>query len=287
MSRGVLIFAHNNRDIDYVSLALIAGKLAAKNLKVPVSLAVDSDTLGHIISSEIKKQVFDTFDRVIKTEIDMRSKNQRLLYDGESKKTISFINDSRSTAYEITPYDRTLLIDSDLFLFSDRLGQYWEVDSDVMISESFFNARIEEQHILDTRISETGPRLRWATAVMFTKNQRSKVFFDLVTHVRDRYRFYSELYKFNPRIYRNDIAFSVAKHILDDFSEDAENHLPPILSVIDRDQLIEVKKNGRLIFLIGDERNPSTNKLASIINTDVHIMNKSSILRNYKNLIDL
>jgi len=287
MNRGVLIFAHNNRDIDYVSLALIAGKLAAKNLKVPVSLAVDSDTLGHIISSEIKKQVFDTFDRIIKTEIDIHSKNQRLLYDGESKKTISFINDSRSTAYEITPYDRTLLIDSDLFLFSNQLGQYWEVDSDVMISESFFNVRIEEQHILDTRISETGPRLRWATAVMFTKNQRSKVFFDLVTHVRDRYRFYSELYKFNPRIYRNDIAFSVAKHILDDFSEDTENHLPPILSVIDRDQLIEVKKNGRLIFLIGDERNPSTNKLASIINTDVHIMNKSSILRNYKNLIDL
>ena len=287
MNRGVLIFAHNNRDIDYVSLSLIAGKLAAKNLKVPVSLAVDSDTLGHIISSEIKKQVFDTFDRIIKTEIDIHSKNQRLLYDGESKKTISFINDSRSTAYEITPYDRTLLIDSDLFLFSNQLGQYWEVDSDVMISESFFNVRIEEQHILDTRISETGPRLRWATAVMFTKNQRSKVFFDLVTHVRDRYRFYSELYKFNPRIYRNDIAFSVAKHILDDFSEDTENHLPPILSVIDRDQLIEVKKNGRLIFLIGDERNPSTNKLASIINTDVHIMNKSSILRNYKNLIDL
>ena len=45
MNTGVLIFAHNSRDVDYALTAVISAGLAKKYLKVPVSLVTDSPTL--------------------------------------------------------------------------------------------------------------------------------------------------------------------------------------------------------------------------------------------------
>jgi hypothetical protein len=45
MTCGVLIFAHNNRDVDYALMAMVAGGLAKKNLNVPVSLVTDLSTV--------------------------------------------------------------------------------------------------------------------------------------------------------------------------------------------------------------------------------------------------
>ena len=38
MTRGILIFAHNNRDVDYALMSIVSGHLAGKYLQVPVSL---------------------------------------------------------------------------------------------------------------------------------------------------------------------------------------------------------------------------------------------------------
>jgi len=287
MKQGVLIFAHNSNDLDYVSLAIIAGSLAKKYLKVPVSLVTDSDTLGYIISSNIKEKTFDVFDKIIKIQEKPTTKNTRILHDGSSKIIVPFINHSRPNAYDLTPYDRTLLIDSDFLIFSNSLGNYWDCDSDVMISKEFKNIRNEPIRILDYRISETGPLLRWATTLMFSKTKEAKIFFDLVSHIRDHYKFYSNLYKFDSTIYRNDIAFSLAKHILDNFSNDDSNYLPPVLSLIDRDSLEIVKTDGRLIFSISNDRDPTKITLTSVKGSDIHIMNKNSIIRNYENLLSL
>jgi len=287
MKKGVLIFAHNSKEVDYVSLAIISGKLAKKYLKVPVSLATDADTLGIIISSKLKTDVFETFDKVIKIDQEKKTDNKRIIYDRDFSKVIPFINNSRPNAYEVSPYERTLLIDSDFLIFSDTLGNYWDCDSSIMISDSFINLRNETNHIFDKQISETGPPLRWATTVMFSKNEESKIFFNLVSHIRDQYIFYSNLYQFNPKIYRNDISFSIAKHILDRFEIDDKNNLPPILSLIDRDNIEKVKDDGTLIFSLGNDRNNSEYILSSIKNKDVHVMNKNAIIRHYDELLGL
>ena len=46
MTKGVLIFAHNSTAVDYGMMAVIAGGLAKKHLKVPVSLVADTGTLA-------------------------------------------------------------------------------------------------------------------------------------------------------------------------------------------------------------------------------------------------
>lgn len=287
MKNGVLIFAHNSKEFDYISLAIVSGKLAKKNLQVPVSLVTDSDTLGTIISSELKADVFETFDKIIKVYNEKQIENKRIIHDGTSSQIIPFINHNRSSAFDVSPYERTLLIDSDFLIFSDLLGNYWDCDSSIMISDSFVNLRNQDNHIFDNYVSEVGPPLRWATNVMFTKNKESKIFFDLVSHIRDRYNFYSNLYRFNPKIYRNDISFSIAKHIMDGFETDNQNNLPPVISLIDRDNLEKVKDDGTLIFSLKNDQNDSEYMLSSLKNRDIHIMNKNSIIRHYNDLLRL
>lgn len=286
MNKGILMFAHNSRDIDYASLSLIAGSLAKKNLNVPVSLVTDASTINWMKESNVIDYAESLFDKIIEVDRPGTS-NSRIIHDGDNGKYVPFINQDRPNVYDLTPYDRTLMIDSDFLIFTDRLNQYWDADSDVMISDKFENIRNGEAGYLDANVSETGPKLYWATTVMFSKNNNSKIFFDLVRHVREHYKYYASVYRFSSSVYRNDIAFSIAKHIIDNFSTDVHNNLPPVFSVIDRDELVTVKDDGNLIFLLNSDLEPGVQRPASVKNLDIHIMNKQSILRHKDNLLGL
>lgn len=285
MKKGILMYAHNSRKVDYAIMSIIAGGLAKKNLQVPVSLVTDESTVNWMKQSNIYQQAENIFEHVIVTDRP-ETNNQRRLRDGLTDDTVPFINADRCSAWELTPYDRTLLIDTDFLIFSNHLNEYWNVDQDVMIGESIndiFDQRRLGYH--DRYISDTGIKLYWATTVMFTKNQQSKFFFDTVEYVKKNYKFYSDLFRFDNRQYRNDISFSIAKHILDGFETPNMQMLPPVLTALDRDVLIEVK-NNKLTFLIN--YNLDTNFCAaSMSNIDVHVMNKQSIYRCKDQLLEL
>ena len=68
MKKGILIFAHNSRDIDYALMSLISAKFAKTNLQVPVSLVVDKFTIEWMQTSGIYDLSLETFDKII--EID-------------------------------------------------------------------------------------------------------------------------------------------------------------------------------------------------------------------------
>ena len=286
MKKGVLVYAHNSRDIDYATTAIISGGLAKKHLNVPATLVTDFSTTEWMSSAGMLPIAKRVFENIIEVERPVIG-NNRIIHDGSTSRYVPFINQNRSTAYSLTPYDRTLLIDSDFLIFSNRLGQFWDAESPVMIAESFTNIRDGDSGILDKWVSETGPKMYWATTVMFSKSQEAEIFFDLVSHVRENYKYYSIIYRFNSSIYRNDIAFSIAKHIMNGFCEESKNDLPSVLSAIDRDYLELVKKDGNLIFLIGDKLSSDVLKPISIKGLDIHIMNKQSILRNKDALLDL
>jgi hypothetical protein len=285
MKKGILIFAHNSRDIDYSILALISGGLAKKQLKVPVSIVTDQSTLDWVKSSGNEEKFKDTFEHVILVHRpDMG--NVRRLNDGGESKMVPFINSSRSIAYDISPYDRTLLIDSDFLIFSDQLSSYWDLEYDVMISRSINDVQGDRVGHLDITVSETGTHLYWATCVMFSKSEYAKTFFDLVQHVQANYKHYGEVFKFSTDQYRNDISFSVAKHIMDGFEVDLNSSLPPLLTTIDRDVLINADKN-KLTFLIHKQQEWNTFYPAVIAERDVHVMNKQSIVRHKDKLMEL
>lgn len=285
MKKGILIYAHNSRAVDYALMAVISGGLAKKHLKMPVSLVTDPSTVEWMRESNILEKATSVFENMIIVDRP-NTNNTRRLSDGESSEVVPFLNSNRSSAWDLTPYDRTLLIDGDFLIFSDRLNEYWDVDADVMIGESI-NDICDNKRLgyLDRYVSDVGVKLYWATTVMFTKNETSKLFFDTVNFIKDNYQYYSDIFRFDSRQFRNDIAFSIAKHILDGYEERKENTLPAVLTLLDKDYLHSV--SGNKLILLTSPRLDSNFCAASIEGLDVHVMNKQSIYRNKEQLLEL
>ena len=284
MTQGILIYAHNSRSVDYALMSVISGGLAKKYLNVPVSLITDKFTLIWMKDSGIYDTANNIFEHII-IDDKPQTNNSRKLYDGVDNAVVPFLNFNRSSAWDLTPYDRTLLIDSDFLIFSNRLSEYWNVDSDLLIGESindvYDNNRVGYH---DRYISDVGIKLYWATTVMFTKNAKTQIFFDLVTHIKNNYQYYADTYRFDSKQFRNDIAFSIAKHILHGFEQNNTEDLPPVLTLLDRDVLLSVDK--KLTVLVSPKLD-SNFCAATISGIDIHVMNKQSIIRNKDTLLEL
>ncbi len=285
MTKGILIYAHNNRTVDYALMALISGGLAKKNLQCPVSLVTDQTTVDWMIESDIYNRAETIFEHILIVDRP-GSNNVRSLHDGVgSSSVVQFINTNRYSAYDVTPYDRTLLIDADFLVLSDKLSEYWDVDCDVLIGDSI-NDIFDQQRLgyQDRYVSDVGIKLYWATTVMFTKNSYSEMFFNMVQHIRNYYQYYADTYRFDARTYRNDIAFSVAKHVLEGFEQTAIGSLPPVLTLQDRDLLLSVD-NEKLTVLVSPKLD-SNYCAATVHNIDLHVMNKQSLTRNSAKLLE-
>lgn len=284
-TKGVVIYAHNNREIDFSLISMVSASLVKKNLLMPVSLITDKHTVKWMKKSDIYDRSLEIFDQIIEVEKPITN-NSRRLSDGNESKIIPFNNLNRNTVWDATPYDRTLLIDSDFLIYTNVLNQYWEVESDLLIAPHMKDIRGDRIGTLDSWISDTGIPLHWATTVMFTKNDYSKLFFKLVGHIRDNYNLYSQIYRFNPFMYRNDVSFSIAKHLLDGFTTDRTNFLPPIFTVQDKDTIFSVDNLGIKV-LIYDTLSEKGSMISNLNGIDVHIMNKQSIVRFSEELMVL
>jgi hypothetical protein len=285
MKRGGLIFAHNSREVDYGLLAVISGGLAKKHLDIPLTLVTDIATIDWLKESNLWDKANSIFEKVLEVERPTNN-NTRRLNDGVESKVIPFINADRASAWDLTPYDQTLLLDSDYLIFSDVLNNYWDIDESVLIASSMNDITGQRAGFLDKHVSETGVHLFWATTVIFKKDQESKIFFDFAKMVRDNYDLYADIFRFNPQQYRNDIGFSVVKHLMDGFNTDLSTALPSLLTTIDKDMLFKVE-GSKLTFLINDQMNNDNFVACAIKDTDVHIMNKQSIIRQKDSLLEL
>ena len=282
MTRGILIIAHNSRQVDYAKTAIISGGLARKNLGLPVSLVTDRATLDWMKESGTFQKASDIFDNIIETDRPQIT-NYRNLHDGLKTDNVPFINSTRSSAYNLTPYDQTLLIDSDFLIMTNDLNCYWDTEHSVLVSDSMNDIVGNRVGVLDKWTSETGVQLFWATTVMFTKNSTAETFFNLVEYIKENYSYYSDLFRFDSRQYRNDISFSVALHLMSGFEKPTKS-LPPILTANSKDILESVGSDNSLKILTNISEDFV---LASIKNRDVHIMNKQSLIRQYDALVEL
>jgi len=138
MSKGCLIFAQNNSEVDYVKQALFAAKRVKQYLNVPVSIVTDSpDYLNEIDTDKVFDQVIDIW----KVADYRNSQTQnRSFHDGTlKKKLLKWNNFSRTSAYELSPYDETLVIDSDFIICSSTLKLIWNNTNDFAIYKDSYD----------------------------------------------------------------------------------------------------------------------------------------------------
>lgn len=273
MSKGVLLIANNNSQIDYVKQSVYLAKRIQKFLDVPISIITDSP--GYL------KDCFDfsIFDKII--DFYQEDNNRRILFDGEySQKTVQWQNGTRINAYDLTPYDQTLLLDTDFIINNTLLKSVFNSSNDFMIYEDSYDLSQVRNTAEFNRVNDTGIDFYWATAVYFTKTEENKTFFDLIKHIKEEWDHYVRVYRLPSTIYRNDYAFSIAVHIMNGFQKGSfAKKLPgKIYYTTDKDILIK-HQDTAMTFLVSKEDRLGEYTLLKTDNLNVHVMNKLSLQR--------
>lgn len=279
MSQGIVIFALNNKEIDYVELAIYAAKQAKKYLHKPVTLITDSK---HWLEKTHSKDV-DVFDKVI--EISDTQTQTKKFYDGTSYKTASWKNSSRTSVYDLTPYDETLVIDSDFIINSNFLNFCWDQSNSFLIYDNNFDIASWRDTREFSYLSEYTIKFYWATVFYFKKSKDNECFFSLLDHIKSNWIYYTKLYRLNSTKFRNDFAFSIAIHMMNGFTDgDFATPMPNKMAyVLDRDVLLE-HTDSKMKFLIQKQNKGDEFIAVSTRNLDVHVMNKPSLLRVMRNV---
>jgi hypothetical protein len=270
MSSGVLVFAYNNSAIDYVKQAAFAAKRVKEYLGLPTSLITDA--------VEYAEQ-FNVFDQVIfkkSTTITAKTYNNGTMHSQK----LAFKNDTRPCAYDLTPYEKTLLIDSDFIVGDNTLLNAFESDNEFMIYKDAYDIAGFRDYKEFDKISETGVDFYWATCVYFTKTDTPRIFFNLLQHIQTYWTHYRQIYRLETPVYRNDHVFSIAIHIINGFMPgDFAKKLPGRLYYItDQDSVVAIKDNTYKLLLAKDQY-LGQYTLAKYSGS-LHIMNKFSLMEH-------
>ena len=290
-SRGILMFAHNNSEIDYFRLAVVNALLIQKNMGIKdITVVTDSHSLEQGIKTLGKDLVDRAINNIIITQKDKEFKNRNLrTYKDTSHtaKVLSFYNANRCDAYDISPYDETILIDVDYLILSDTLNHCWGHNNELMMNWKFQDVMYERVDPTLSRLHSMGITMYWATVVYFRKTDYCESFFNIVKHVRNNPQFYKDLYKWQGTLYRNDFSFSIAAHMMSGFVDKGIPQLPTTLyKSFDTDDIHSAKDNKTIILYLEKPRAPGDFLLTSWSNVDIHIMNKWAINRISDSLLE-
>jgi len=262
MTQGVLLFAHNTEEVNYGVMAIWISERITRYLGKPVSLVTDDYTIQSLKAISVNPHKY--FDHIIIKEYNT---TQTRKLAGEN---VIFKNLDRCDAYDLTPYDETLLLDIDIAIMSDRLNTVWNHDDDILISN-------KSADILDrpseefSFLKDHGIDFQWATEFYFRKSPIAEEFFKKCKSIKENYSWYSMLYGINNNPIRNDHIWSIAIHELGcDFKQ-----IPRILRyATDKDELVELSADRAVVAgKVNDKP-----RLANIKNQDLHIMNKFELI---------
>jgi hypothetical protein len=162
-------------------------------LKLPVTLITDSD---------ISDSVFDQIINVTNTQ----SQQRRI---GNTEVVETWKNFGRHRAYELSPYDETILLDADYMCGSDQLLKLFDFDQPFMCHR---NRIYIGPNSTTNYVEQFGNNvdMYWATVVYFNRSAESESIFEMMKMIQDNYEHYAKIYRFRVAPYRNDYAISIA-----------------------------------------------------------------------------
>lgn len=280
-SRGILMFAHNNEEIDYLRLAVVNSLLAQQHLCINNSqITIVTDPYSYeYAEKELGKRMLKKACKnyiLVDKDPEFKRKNIRVYKDTTHKSQhLQFYNANRCDAYQLTPYDETIVIDADYLVLSDSLNKCWGSNNDLMMNWQWKDVMSERNFDNLDRVGPLGITMYWATVVYFRKSEYCETFFNFVTHVRENREYYGDLYKWPGSMYRNDYSFSIAAHMIGGYRDKAVPQLPfTLYKTFDHDDLHKVSSASELFVYLEKPRSPGDFILTRWADVDLHVMNK-------------
>lgn len=245
-SKGVVLFAVNTDLVDYVKIAEQAARLIQHTLNLPTTIISD---LGV-------------------PSID----NYRTGYAGGTQ----WRNGGRYRAYELSPYDETILLDSD----------YLQLDTSLLdILDTTVDYRLMHHNQSPTQsmsgnMGQLSLDYVWATAITFKRTDKTRALFDLVGRIERNYAYYRKLYQLRENNFRNDYAFAIANNIINGYTTNTTQSIP--FTMLTLDKLVKnIEITGEKM-IIREE-----NSAHVIAKQNIHVMDKDYLLSaDFDRLVD-
>ena len=276
-SAGILLFANNNEKIDYLKQAYFLAKKVKYYLNLPTTVVTDS-------VKYLKDQYRDAdvvFDKIVEVSWSAENYFYKNYRDGTlTKIKLQFKNQLRSKAYDISPYNETLLLDTDIILCNNQYIQCFLHNNNFLIYHNACDLSLFRKSNEFTYINDIGVKFYWATAVFFRKSKENKIFFNLLQHIQENWNHYRSIFQINQSYFRNDHAFSIAIHIMNGYTEgDFAKSMPgKLYYTTDKDICYDIK-NEKITFLLEKEDYLGEYTLAVTNGLSIHVMNKFSLNR--------
>lgn len=247
--RGVVLFAFNNGDVDYVKMAHITSKRIHRYLNLPCTLVTDKETSYK-------------FDNVLYLDKDSTNFKNKQIWN----------NKGRYNAFHMSPYDETLILDVDYVVNSSKLLEVFDFYNDYAIhnTSSFLMYPNYEQDKLGSLSFNT----LWATVFYFKKTDTVRHFFDCVRMVQENYNHYVSLHGMWSNTFRNDFAFAIANRIINGHIEDRSKYIPWNLIHIGDNTFVEKIDCSKYKIVLKQDK--SRHILVNDI--DFHMLNKKNFI---------
>ena len=181
---------------------------------------------------------------------------------GNKKNGLEWRNVDRHMAYELSPYDTTLVMDIDYFPFTDNLRQFLDTTYEFLISKNAYD--LTNRNSFDTRRFSMIDMV-WATVFVFKKGNKSKRIFDMIKYVKQYYAYFMDLYRIIDKRFRNDYAFAIALQQANGMI--SYDTLPISLATLPPDcKVLKIDDEG-IAWQYNDQINQTQHQ-------DVHVLNK-------------
>ncbi len=247
MTKGILLFCFDTPETKYHTVLERCVGLIKKNLQLEITVVTNHETF-----KKMRPLGFINY-KLIEPEL------------GNKKNGKEWRNVDRHMAYELSPYDTTLVMDIDYFPFTDNLRQFLETDYDFLISKEAYD--LTNRNSFDHRRWSLIDMV-WATVFVFRKGAKAKRIFDMVKYVKHYYAYFNELYRVYGKNFRNDYAFAIALEQANGFIN--YDTLPIRLATLPPDCKIVKFTDTGVAWQYKDNIN-------YIEDQDVHVLNKESI----------
>lgn len=204
MNRGFLTLAQNGH-YDYVKMAYVL----AMSLKVSQS---KYNKLSVIVNKDevVPEKYSQLFDKVIYID----------------KPDSTWLVDNKWRYFDLSPYDETIVLDSDMLFFND-ISIWWELMlEDLEFTSRVFNYmgnEIKSDYYRKAFTKNKIPNL-YTGLFYFKKSKKTEDYFKLVKEIFLNWEtFYKKFLKEPPKVLSGDVSYSLAAKIM--FERTWNNHL--------------------------------------------------------------
>jgi len=263
MKRGVLLFAFNSPKFNYYSMAEATAKRINHFLNLPVTVVTDIDS--------VPNNPTYSFDKTILTVPDKNNKRDWGMW----------INKGRYQAFEFSPYDETILLDTDYMVNSPTLLKTFELPTDFCChnSTSYLMYPTAGQEAFNFNSFD----LSWATVINFKRTKRAEQIFDCMEMVQKNFNHYGAIYGFIANTFRNDYALTIGLQLVNGHMTCASDVIPWNLIHIGKNTNMYANNSTELntsytVLLDNWKRGKISKEYITLVDTDFHVMNKQNFL---------